>query len=250
MKKFLFLGLVTFILGLNYINVYAFEKCGVYNEEELEYIIKQSNPNDLDLTCTNGTPYTDEYWENIAKAEEEIKNNPKPRYFTNKLYVTPFKQDKNYYCGYAATKEVIHYINGSSKSQAQYEADMGTVGQGAYVYKITNTLNKETNKNYIYKLGTNFSQEKFKNLIEDEVQAGKPVILHAQTKSLYLYNGNNFGHYVVATGNTISSTYPYSIVYIDSWSHDYGRGSTFGEHVDKIENVFNSVNISGRYIIY
>lgn len=38
------------------------------------------------------------------------------RYFTDDMDVTLFLQDRNYYCGYAATKEVMHYLNGTSKS--------------------------------------------------------------------------------------------------------------------------------------
>ena len=38
--------------------------------------------------------------------------------------------------------------------------------------------------------------------------------------------------------------------YCDTYYEDFGRGSVLGEHMDSTDNVFGTVNISGRYIIH
>ncbi len=227
-------------------DTYALPYCEQLDKSELDYIIEQSSPDDLDLSCQNGTPFTDEYL-NRTKIKSTV---PSRRYFTNKLEVTPFLQDRNYFCGYAAVKEVIHYINGSSKSQLEYANEMGNPESSAIVYKVRNILNRYTNKGYEYILGTSISQDQFKTMIENNVANNKPTVLHALTNTLAMYNGYTARHYIVATGNTISGSYPYSVFYVDSFSKDYGAGNTFGEHLDTIENVFGSVNQTERFVIY
>lgn len=252
MKKLLcpilLVGVLAFIPNLNAAT------CGNYDKESLTYIEENTDPIYLDLTCENGTPYTNEYWEMIDNHDKELEENSgaQSRYFTSELNVTPFKQDKNYYCGYAATKEVIHYLNGSSESQSYYANYMGNPESSAVVYKIANTLTALTPKSYSYKLGSNYNKSSFVSLIENSVANNKPVVLHAITTPLAMYRGNKLYHYLVATGYTISGDENWNrrIIYVDSWDRDYGSGTVYGKHVDLSQSVLDTVNPSGRYVIY
>lgn len=229
--------------------------CSNYTEDEYNYIVKNTNPTDLDTSCSNGTLFTDSYLSMVNSELNKIKTKTiQPRYFVTKLSMTNYRQDYYNYCGPASIKQVVQYLNGSSESQSTYANYMGTNEDGTIVYYMTSALNHYTSKTYNYVLGTNYNISTFMSLITNRVSEHKPIILHAKTKTLDLYNKKDIGHYITVNGYTVSgaivgSTDYGSVSYLDTYYVDYGRGSVLGEHIDTAENVFGTVNIQGRYII-
>lgn len=254
MKKNLILGLSMLVLVPFVTNA---KGCENYTNEEYNYIIEQSDPNDLDLSCKNGTLYTDDYLKSIEdKASYKNDNGISPQYYTDqtvKLAIPSYKQEKSYWCGPANIKQVLQFINGTSKSQSEYAKETKTEENGsAYVYLVRNVLNKYTKSGYYsYVLGTNYDETGFRALVKENVHANKPIILHAKTGSLEKYNGNDFGHYLTVGGlsETDHPLIPKSIVYFDTYSNNFGKGNTFGEQKVDLSDVFGTINISGRYII-
>lgn len=231
------------------------EKCyNYYTAQEIEYIIRESDPNDLDLTCSNGTIYTSQKNYDDLHLNENV---PMPTYFTAQLNVPTFKQEENYYCGYASVKEVLQHINGTSKSQSTYASEMGTSGSSAVVYKIKNLLNNYiSSPKYTYSLGRNYTLDTFKSLVENNIANNRPIIMHAKANYLTLYQNASFDiwHYYVIDGHTITGNEDNVkyIYYVDSWEANYGSGNTLGSHQDLTINALNSVQTteSSRYIIH
>lgn len=228
-----------------------------------DYARENADPNDLNSSSTNGTIYTDKYLAEIEEAYSRVKNvvnsNCKTRggvcWMNRTLSVNTYKQEKNYYCGPANIKQVIQYINDSSLSQSTYANRMGTNSDsGTLVYKMRNELNyRQSYSDYVYQQMKSDSYDTFITIVkgnifygDDTEVKGIPVILHAKTGSLFLYNGTNFGHYLTVSGyNQLLS----KITYVDPWSGNYGNGQTLGQHTDTDLNVFNTVSNS-RYVIY
>ena len=174
------------------------------------------------------------------------------RYFTDDMDVTPFLQDRSNYCGYAATKEVIHYLNGTSKSQLEYATEMGTPNSAAYYGSMKNLINSYTGKNYTTIDGYYLDEEELIAMVENAYTKNMLMILTTSTEFLHMCNGEPLVHYIVVTGYTISLDDEWNrrIFYVDSWSRDYGNGNTFGKHLDTSENIYNSVAMLNSYIIY
>ena len=181
MKK-MFIVLTISLLSVVKVNA----ACNNYSQEELNYIITNSDPADLDLSCSKGNIFAQEYLDKIEKSLNDIKekdNGIVLYYFTDPvLDITPIQQETSYYCGPANVKMVLQYLNGSSLSQSTYASSMGTNTSGTYVYKITNELNKYSSKKYQY--ASNLSQDTFKSIIDSDIANNKPLILHAKTRSL------------------------------------------------------------------
>lgn len=256
MKKKNFLALIVCCSLCLTTNVYA--SCtDYYSQDEINYIVENSEEEILDLQCSNGTLFTDEYL-NIVNADKEAilsEQRLMPRYFVYKLDITNYEQQYWYYCGPANVKQVLQYLNGTSESQSTYASYMGTSsGVGTYVYKIVNALNHYSSKTYKYVLGNSYTKWEFSSLVASAVSNEKPIILHARTSSLNTYNGTDLGHYITVNGHTLTGSFGdtgiYNIYYVDTYNNDYGNGSTLGEHMDTTEHVYNTVSVSGRYIIY
>ena len=238
-------------------NIYvdASNGCSNYTLEEYDYIVKNTAAEDLDLTCSNGTLFTDEYLQKVDdELDDALDNIVQPRYFVSKLSITNYKQDNGYYCGPANVKQVVQYLNGSSSTQSTYANYMGTNSDGTYVYAVRNALNYYTNQNYNYVLGSNYNSSSFSTLVKNKISSNKPIILHANTASLAMYNGTSIGHYLTVNGYTYTAAFGGNtgidnIYYVDTWYANYGNGNVLGEHMDTTSNVFNTVNSSSRYII-
>lgn len=195
MNKKLFL-FTLMIFAFSITNVNAQSTCdSKYTPEVITSLQQNMDPADLDLNCSNGTPYTDKYLNILNQLKEELDNVSmvQPRYFVNKLNVQSFQQQNQSYCGPANVKQVLHYINKTSLSQSQYASDMtdSASGQFAYVYQIKNTLNKylASNDKYNYIPRSELTPAQFYNLINRNINNDRPLILHANTTSLYMYNG-------------------------------------------------------------
>lgn len=194
--------------------------------------------------------------ENLRILEEEWANTPMPYAYniTKRLDVPAYRQETTYWCGPANVKQVIQFINGNSSSQSTYASSMGTAsGVGTYVYKLTNELNKRQSKfTYAYEEISTISEADMRDKIIRNVVNDKPMVLHAKTKSLYMYNGADLGHYLTVSGYMLDTTgpgtqQPPQAYYVDPYYKDYGRGSVFGTHTDTISNICNCVK--GRFII-
>ncbi len=270
-KKFLVLFALTLLItGFNKVN--ALENCGKYSEEYIEDLMLNMDPNDLDLTCSNGTPYSDEYKENLDNLKllldsPQLVNIQNPTsinstmYFTNKLNVPNFQQANQSYCGPANVKQVLHYINGTSLPQSTYASDMtNSSGQFAYVYQVRNTLNNylSSGDTYQYIPKSELTQAQFYNLINLSINNDRPLILHANTASLYMYNGHTTGHYITISGHTITGIVnnnysPINIFYVNTDYLNYGNGNVQGEFMETFTNMYNALNpLNGqeRYLIY
>ncbi len=251
MKKNKILVLVAFSL-LSIVNVNASCK-DYYSQSELDYIITNSDPIDLDLSCAEGSIFVQEYLDRVESSLNEMKNKEQhisPFYYADPvLDITPIQQEKSNYCGLANVKMVLQYLNGTSLSQSVYAIEMETYSKGTDVWRVTNELNKYSSKKYQY--ANNLSQDTFKSIIDSNIANNKPLILHSQTEKLALYNGHKTGHYLTVRGHTLrhpAITVDY-VHYVDSNNQDYGKGSTFGNHYDNFNNVYNSIS-GGRFTIY
>ena len=196
---------------------------------------------------------------NLKYIEEVQWNNlvmPRANYVPTKLNVTAYRQETTYWCGPANIKQVVQYINGSSSSQSTYASSMGTISSdGTYVYKMTNELNKRQSKfTYAYKeISNSMTTTQFMEIVKNSIFSSKPMILHANTKSLYLYNGTALGHYLTLNGfaydvQAPGPQSPPKIYYTDPYYKDYGRGSVFGTHEEGVSAVLSCVK--NRFIIY
>lgn len=163
-----------------------------------------------------------------------------------------YQQSYGYYCGPANIKQAIQYINGSSLSQDAYANHMGTSSSsGTYVYKMKNEMNyRQSTFTYTYQLIDTSNTNLVWTAILQNTLNNKPTILHANTGSLYLYNGTSLGHYITAIGffGMNDTSVEKEIDYIDTYSNNYGRGTTLGMHTDTLSNI--EASLMNRYIIY
>ena len=247
-------------------------------DNNLDYILENSNSNDMFLE--NGVlNYSDEYINSMNIKNEELeksyqryletkkfnisdKDNGVSLYsirnivpygftYTNRtLNVPTYQQETNYWCGPAAVKETLQFLNGSSLTQGQYANNMGTNSSiGTYVYKIRDELNSRQSKHY-YQYEDINSETRFTQILIATVMnsdVGVPFILHAVTGSLYRYNGNSLNHYLVVNGGDMANQ---KVTYVDSWAADYGRGTTLGRYTDSRTNVANTVTAANRFVIW
>ena len=95
-KKIFLFALIIFTFSVT--NVSAQSTCdSKYTPEVIASLQQNMDPADLDLSCSNGTPYTDEYLNTINQLKEELDNTPvvQQRYFVNKLECTKFSTGKS-----------------------------------------------------------------------------------------------------------------------------------------------------------
>ena len=67
-KLFIFSAICTLAFVTN-VSADTKKTCENYTAEEYNYIVKNTDPVDLDTTCSNGTLYTDEY---LLQLENEL----------------------------------------------------------------------------------------------------------------------------------------------------------------------------------
>ena len=229
-KIFVLFASILFLLGLN--NVDALSKCSELSEEDLQFYASLNRPDIYDLSCSNGTPYADEYIEEISSSHSGIT----PRYFSNKLNVTPVEQLPNY-CEPASMKQAIHAIKGQSKTQQYYGTLVGTNTQaGTDQRYIAGAMNSELGiSKYTYEWTNNIkSDSEFYNIVNKSISMGYPLIMHIRMERMPAYNySNNGGHFVTISGHTITGIInndysPISIYYVNP-NKAYNYGSAFGE---------------------
>nr|WP_258074456.1 C39 family peptidase [Brevibacillus laterosporus] len=101
--------------------------------------------------------------------------------------VKVFEQETNYWCGPATVKQVLHYINGNSKSQKSYAKKLGTTTDGTDFSVIDNVLNDNQNKNkYVYTTHDFDQKYKFLDKIEYGVEHDYPVVIDLSIRPEYM----------------------------------------------------------------
>ena len=169
-------------------------------------------------------------------------------YFVEKLDIEVFKQEKDYYCGPANIKMVVQYLESSSESQSVYANYMGTDDAGeSNAYDMWRSLNHYTSRSWTESWYSEYSTSSFANLVKNNIDDNKPLILNARTKTLYMYNGVNLGHYITISGYTYTASFGDSpwygyFYYVDPYDRNYGLGTNLGEHQDTASNVFGTLN--------
>ena len=244
-KIFLFMIVISITLLTLNVPIYASSTDTI----DEEYLIKNRGP--IEEIEKNSR--------NLELIEEGYSQIPMPAaYSPHKLNVTAYRQETSYWCGPANIKQVIQFINGSSDSQSTYANSMQTnSSDGTYVYKMVNELNKRQSKfTYAYKeVTSSVTASNIDTYIHLAVAQQKPMILHAKTQPLYLYNGANLGHYLTISGFSDDILGPFpddyrgpnKAYYTDPYYKDYGRGSVFGTHLTENTTIYNCVK--NRFII-
>lgn len=113
------------------------------------------------------------------------------------IYYPEFKQKNSYYCGPASALTAIYgmgkegQVRGSTYTAKQdtLAANMGTIndGNGTYVYRTRNELNKYSTEVYDYFYEP--SKSSMDNIIFGSLLSDNAPILHAQTEKIGYYNG-------------------------------------------------------------
>ncbi|MBQ8519620.1 MAG: C39 family peptidase [Agathobacter sp.] len=127
------------------------------------------------------------------------------------------------------------------------EVECGTNSvDGTYVYQMVNALNKYNIYGRVYqsKLGSSFSSiYSFKDCIATSLTCGKPVVLHARTQYLDYYNGKSYGHYLSLD---VYDRRTDDVRIVDcNYMEEY-----YGIHTVSVEEAYNCISASGRYLIY
>lgn len=162
------------------------------------------------------------------------------------------QQTKKYNCGPTAALQVLYgmacqsQVAGQTDAEkiAQLERDSGTDASGTIVYKLTNTLNKYTQRtNYRYILGSGMTKEDFHKKLETSLFYDYAPILHARTQYLLYYKGHKSGHYIaVCEVDNSAGTVRLKDC---NYNNDF-----FGQHNVTLDEAYESINVeSSRYLI-
>lgn len=111
---------------------------------------------------------------------------------------------------------------------------------------MVNALNKYNIYGSVYqdKLGSSFSSiYSFKDCIATSLTCGKPVVLHALTKYLSYYEDANFNHYLSLD---VYDRRTDEVRIVDcNYMEEY-----YGIHIVPVEEAYNCIRQSNRYLIY
>lgn len=197
-KKFMVLMMVLSICASMNISVYAAE------------------PIDGDLTIEEGANATLNTIENQRLLEqkraqlEEIKEQLSMGLYSpraldyNTLSITCFQQETNYWCGPATVKQVVHFLNGSSNSQAYYAEKLKTTEAGTDMTLIPGVIKAETGVEYAYdSIGTESS---WFDKIFVSVMNSQPAILDINTMNVSAFPYSVGGHLVNVSGYDATGT--------------------------------------------
>lgn len=157
-----------------------------------------------DLTYDEGARYKE--YEKEGTVEYQISY--KERISLPEYYVIPvqcFPQENEFYCGPATTKQVLHYINGTSLSQDDYADALSTTTAGTDMTVIQDVLNaNQTKKTYTYAyIGT---QGNWELMVKHSTYWGTPAVIDINTSNYekeFFYNST--GHFVNISGYNYST---------------------------------------------
>jgi hypothetical protein len=139
------------------------------------------------------------------------------------LDVPVFEQENSYFCGPATTKQVAHYMTGSSHSQ-QYIANVIEKKEksGTTMAYILYYLNDNKGLNYIYDQGIANDYSTWLNAIYSSVNNSKPAIIIVKDLSGSVLPYSTSGHYINSSG--VDSKYSSNKIRItDPWTPGLGN---------------------------
>ena len=138
------------------------------------------------------------------------------------LNVPVFEQENGHFCGPATTKQVAHYMTGSSHSQ-QYIADtIGTTSSGTTMAYILYYLNGKKGLNYTYDQGIANDYTTWLNAIYSGINNSKPAIIIVKDSSGSVLPYSTNGHYINSSG--VDSKYSSNKIRItDPWTPGLGN---------------------------
>ena len=120
----------------------------------------------------------------------------------NKLSITAFKQETGWYCGPATVKQVVNRINGSSLSQDEYAALLGTTEDGTDMKMIPGVINTCIDERY-YVYSAITTQKEWMERIRISIYFDRPAVLDINTESLFeqkKFPYSTKGHFINVSG--------------------------------------------------
>lgn len=255
MKGIAILGCLTF--AITPVSYLAAETESTVSENTFEEVYSEYK-DDLEfqkMLEDYGYEYAEEY---IYKLIDREKQEKAIRGGSGNLcyqHVTNVKQSKSNNCGSATILQSLYGMGGASKvAGSTNNAKMNTLdgeynlaSQGSiYVYQVTDALNKYNllGTTYKYQLGSQMAQSVFENNIANSLTACRPVVLHARTEYFSYYAGKSLGHYLSLDSFDRTAR----VVRIVDCNYD---SAYYGIHSNvPVEQAYNSVHASGRYLIY
>lgn len=168
--------------------------------------------------------------------------------------VPVIQQTLSYNCGPTSILQILYGLNcqnnvsGTTDTEkiARLTTDCETAkGTGTYVYKLVNTINDySTTMKYRYVKGSTLTLDEFQGKIETSLVYNSGPILHAITKDLTYYHGQEYRHYIAVgafdrtTNQVTLKDCNYNDEYCGSFNED-------------IETVLKTIkDYSDRYLIY
>jgi Peptidase_C39 like family len=145
------------------------------------------------------------------------------------ISVPSFEQETSFWCGPATTKQVLHYLNGSSSSQSTYATGLGTKEAGTDFSIIDDYLNTKQSKNYyIYSSGYSYGTWSDKIHYSLTKSTPAPVLLDLEIYPSYMpkYTTHIEGHILNVSGED-SRYSPVTIRLTDPYDQG-NRGVTLG----------------------
>ncbi len=122
---------------------------------------------------------------------------------TKTISVPVFKQETNYWCGPATTKQVIHYIKGYSSSQGTYANLLNTTNDGTVMSVIDDVLRSKTGKNYIYSSIGSYDSWFYK--VKYGINTYMPSVMDINTQNVSSWPYSTSGHYVNTSGYDVNN---------------------------------------------
>lgn len=158
------------------------------------------------------------------------------------LSVTNFEQETNYWCGPATVKQILHYLNGTSKTQTFYANELGTTRDGTDFSLIDDVLNDfQSDVLYVYR---DFKSDEFslwKSIIMLSTDWDNPVVLDLKITPANMpnYKSNVAGHILNTSGYDLRSASNERVRVTDPFDQG-GRGETIGNKWYSAEGVWNA----------
>lgn len=182
---------------------------------------------------------SEEYQKRIKEKEEWMARQPM-KLSAGRMNITHYFQGTgNNWCGPAAGKMVIEYINGSSPSLAtlasEMETDDGKVG--TFVNDVQASIAYYTGVPYEV---SDVAYGNFYNNVKTDFDADFPVIYDVDVYVLDKSYDPNTGHYLVGAGYSSSGQLYYS---------DPGRTSNYEKTVSQ-SSMISALEGNGGYYIY
>lgn len=155
--------------------------------------------------------------------------------------VTPFKQETNYWCGPATTKQVLHYLNGSSKTQTYYAKELGTTRDGTDFSLVDDVLNDHQSEvTYVYSSFTGYDAWVYAMMYS--VDSYHPAVLDLKIDPSYMpkYTSGVEGHILNNSGYDWRSTTKTKQLRLTDPFDQGGRGVTHGNVWHPMDGVWKA----------